>query len=166
MHRGQNCYYLLRRLEKSNLILLTVQHCGKSVKYWKRGEIILRQHQNKIQNLKLLCLPCTEDDVGPLKWGLMWMFLGCWGGCWWCWGKLGGGELIIRGGSIWGRIGGERCAMCGGMRGWRGWRGCWASGRPCSWKGGGPLGRKRWCCWDCTCWWWSWWGGGIREVGC
>lgn len=46
------------------------------------------------------------------------MFLGCGGCSWWCCGKLGDGELIIRGGgSIWGRSGAERCVMCGGMRG-------------------------------------------------
>lgn len=108
-------------------------------------------------------LPCTADEVGPLKWGLMWMFLGCGGCCWWCCEKLGGGEFIIRGGgSIWGRIGGERWAMWGGIRGWRG---CWFSGRPCPWKGGGPLRREGWCCWDCICW-WGWWERGIRDDGC
>lgn len=160
--------------KKSILILLTMQHCGESKKNKIKTQLetrgnYLRATLNKIWKILVwlyIILPCTEDDVGPRKWGLMWMFLGCGGCCcwWWCWGKLGGGELIIRsGGSICGRSSGERCVTCEGMRGWRG---CWASGRPCSWKEGGPLGRIGWCCWDCTGCWWRWWGGGIREDGC
>lgn len=166
MHRWQDCQLFWMR---SVLILLIKLHYGE---HWKWGAMLLKPYKwnltksnKKVLEWYWINLPCTEDDAGPLKWGLIWMFLGCGGCCWWCWGKLGGGELIIRGGgSIWGRIGGERWAMCRGMRGCRG---CWASGRPCSWKGGGPLGREGWCCcWDCSCCWWGWWGRGIREDGC
>lgn len=82
-------------------------------------------------------VPCTGVTTAPLKWGFMWMFLGCGG-------VTGGGVIITRGASIWGGTcmpcGGE--GWCGGCRGSSGCRGCcWNRLRMgCCWGGGGGGG--------------------------
>lgn len=109
-------------------------------------------------------VPCTGEEEGPLKCGLMWMFLGwcCW--CCWCW--LGcafecrGGELnkrspcvsccVLGPGERWDRCGINSCS------------GCWGIGAPGSGNSPGPPpplapGRRDW-------WWWCW--SGVVILSC
>ncbi len=121
-------------------------------------------HSPKYIKIRLVvsgAVPCTGEEEGPLKWGLMWMFLGwcCW--CCWCW--LGcacecrGGEFNKRGTCV-------SCCVLGPGEWWdrRGiisCSGCWGIGVPGSGNSPGPPlplgpGRRDW-------WWWCWSGGVI-----